>query len=388
MTQTFKSNQATQAIHVGSDPEPITGAVIPPLYLTSTYRQTSPGEHTGFEYSRTQNPSRFALEAVIAALEGGKKGFAFASGMAATATVLELLDSGEHVIAMDDLYGGTARLFEKVRRRSANLNFSFVDCSSTDNIEKAIQPNTRMIWLESPSNPLLKIVDIVKIAEIAKQNHALLVVDNTFATPCLQQPLALGADLVVHSATKYLNGHSDAICGLVVCGDNSDLIEQMGFLQNSAGAVIGPFDSYLVQRGIKTLPLRIEKHCDNAEQLVSWLEEHPKVSKVIYPGSSQHPHHELAKRQMRRFGGMISVELDTDLAGTFRFLEKTKLFTLAESLGGVESLIEHPAIMTHASVPAERRAQIGISDTLVRLSVGIESIEDLQMDLECAFKDL
>jgi len=375
----------TLAIHGGQAPDPATGAVMPPIYATSTYAQSSPGEHQGFEYSRTQNPTRFAYERCVAALEGGVRGFAFASGMAATSTVLELLDSGDHVVAMDDLYGGSYRLFERVRRRSAGLDFSFVDLTDLAAFAAAITPRTRMVWIETPTNPMLKVVDIAAVAGVARRHGLLVVVDNTFASPMLQRPLELGAHLVVHSATKYLNGHSDMVGGVVVAGDD-ELAERMAFLQNSVGAVQGPFDSFLALRGLKTLPLRMRAHCANAHALAQWLQSHPAVEKVIYPGLSSHPQHELAARQMQGFGGIVSVVLRGGYGAARRFCERTRLFTLAESLGGVESLVNHPAVMTHASVPPERRARLGISDALVRLSVGVEALEDLRDDLEDALR--
>ena len=375
---------ATLAIHGGQSPDPSTGAVMPPIYATSTYAQSSPGVHQGFEYSRTHNPTRFAYERCVAALEGGSRGFAFASGMAASSTVIELLDAGSHVVAMDDIYGGSFRLFERVRRRSAGLDFSFVDLTDLAAFEAAITPKTKMVWIETPTNPMLKIVDIAAVAAMAKQHGLIVVVDNTFASPMLQRPLALGADLVLHSATKYLNGHSDMVGGMVVVGDNAELAEQMAFLQNSVGGVQGPFDSFLALRGLKTLPLRMQAHCANALQLAQWLETHPAVERVIYPGLPSHPQHELAGKQMAGYGGIVSVVLKGGFEAAKRFCEKTELFTLAESLGGVESLLNHPAVMTHASIPAERRAQLGISDALVRLSVGVEALADLQADLERA----
>ena len=374
----------TLAIHGGQSPDPTTGAVMPPIYATSTYAQSSPGVHQGFEYSRTHNPTRFAYERCVAALEGGSRGFAFASGMAATSTVLELLDSGDHVIATDDLYGGSYRLFERVRRRSARLDFSFVDLSDPQAFADAIRTGTRMVWIETPTNPLLKLVDIAAIAAIARQRGILVVVDNTFASPILQRPLLLGADIVMHSATKYLNGHSDMVGGMLVVGDNPDLAEQLAFLQNSIGGVQGPFDSFLALRGLKTLPLRMKAHCANALALAQWLETHPAVEKVIYPGLASHPQHELAKRQMAGFGGIVSIVVKGGFGGAKAFCEKTRLFTLAESLGGVESLVNHPAVMTHASIPVQRREQLGITDGLVRLSVGVEDVEDLKVDLERA----
>lgn len=379
---------ATLAIHGGQHPDPSTGAVMPPIYATSTYAQSSPGEHQGFEYSRTHNPTRFAYERCVAALEGGSRGFAFASGMAATSTVMELLDSGDHVVAMDDLYGGSYRLFERVRKRSAALEFSFVDLTDPAAFEAAIGPKTKMVWIETPTNPMLKIVDIAAIAAIARSRGLRVVVDNTFASPMLQRPLQLGADIVVHSATKYLNGHSDMVGGIAVVGDNAELAEQLAFLQNSVGGVQGPFDSFLALRGLKTLPLRMRAHCDNALALAQWLQTHPAVEKVIYPGLASHPQHVLAQRQMSGFGGIVSIVLKGGFEAAKRFCERTELFTLAESLGGVESLVNHPAVMTHASVPVERRAQLGISDALVRLSVGVEEVGDLRVDLEKALRSL
>ncbi|HBK44990.1 MAG TPA: cystathionine gamma-synthase [Xanthomonadaceae bacterium] len=375
---------ATLAIHGGQSPDPSTGAVMPPIYATSTYAQSSPGEHQGFEYSRTHNPTRFAYERCVAALEGGSRGFAFASGMAATSTVIELLDSGDHVVAMDDLYGGSYRLFERVRRRSAALDFSFVDLTDLAAFEAAITPATRMVWIETPTNPMLKIVDIAAVAAVARRHGLIVVVDNTFASPMLQRPLQLGADIVVHSATKYLNGHSDMVGGIAVVGGDADLAERMAFLQNSVGGVQGPFDSFLALRGLKTLPLRMRAHCDNALALAQWLQSHPAVEKVIYPGLASHPQHALAGRQMSGYGGIVSIVLKGGFEAAKRFCERTELFTLAESLGGVESLVNHPAVMTHASIPAERRAQLGISDALVRLSVGVEAVEDLRIDLTVA----
>jgi cystathionine gamma-lyase len=377
---------ATLAIHGGQAPDPSTGAVMPPIYATSTYAQSSPGVHQGFEYSRTHNPTRFAYERCVAALEGGSRGFAFASGMAATSTVLELLDSGSHVVAMDDLYGGSFRLFERVRRRSAGLDFSFADLTDPAAFEAAITPRTKLVWIETPTNPLLKIVDIAAIAAIARRRGLRVVVDNTFASPMLQRPLALGADIVVHSATKYLNGHSDMVGGMVVVGDDAELAGQMAFLQNSIGGVQGPFDSFLALRGLKTLPLRMQAHCANALELAQWLDTHPAVERVIYPGLASHPQHALAARQMHGFGGIVSIVLKGGFEAARRFCERTRLFTLAESLGGVESLVNHPAVMTHASIPPERRAQLGISDALVRLSVGVEAVEDLRRDLDQALR--
>lgn len=377
----------TKAIHAGQSPDPGTGAVMPPIYATSTYAQSSPGVHQGFEYSRTHNPTRFAWERGVAGLEGGSRGFAFASGMAATATLLELLDSGDHVIAMDDLYGGSFRLFERVRRRSAGLDFSFVDLTDPAAFEAAITPKTRLVWIETPTNPMLKIVDIRAITEIAHGHGLLVAVDNTFASPILQRPLELGADIVVHSATKYLNGHSDMVGGMVVVGDNAELAERIAFLQNSCGAVQGPFDSFLGLRGLKTLHLRMRAHCENAQALAEFLEGHPAVEQVIYPGLPSHPQHELARSQMSGFGGIISFTLRGGPEAAKRFCERTRIFTLAESLGGVESLVNHPAIMTHASVPPEKRQRLGITDSLVRLSVGVEDVDDLRADLDGALRE-
>jgi cystathionine gamma-lyase len=382
---------ATRAIHAGQPPDPTTGAIMTPIYQTSTYVQQSPGVHKGFDYARSINPTRLAYERCVADLENGARGFAFASGLAAMATTLELLDSGAHVIASDDLYGGTFRLFERVRRRSANLDFTFVDFTDLSRLKQAAKEQTRMIWVETPSNPLLKLIDLNGVARFAAENQLLSVCDNTFASPWIQRPLELGFDIVIHSATKYLNGHSDIVGGVAVVGNRPDLapvIDRLAFLQNAIGAVAGPFDSFLAMRGLKTLALRMERHCQNALSLASWLEQHPKVWLVRYPGLPSHPQHELARRQMNGFGGMITIHLDSDLAGTRRFLESTKLFSLAESLGGVESLIEHPALMTHGSMPAEQRIALGIDDTLVRLSVGVEDVEDLREDLAMALGEV
>ena len=382
----MKHRIGTRAIHAGQSPDPSTGAIMTPIYATSTYVQESPGVHKGFEYSRSQNPTRFAYERCVADLEGGVRGFAFASGLAAMSTILDLLDSGDHVLASDDLYGGTFRLFERVRRRSAGLNFTFIDMSSPEDIRKAIQPKTKMLWVETPSNPLLKIIDLAAVAEVAKQHGLLAVADNTFATPCLQRPLELGFDIVVHSATKYIGGHSDLVGGMAVVAD-PQVGERLGFLQNAVGAIAGPFDSFLVLRGLKTLHLRMERHCSNAQRLAEWLSSHPSVERVLYPGLTTHPDHSTAVRQMSAFGGMLSVILKGDIEYARRVLERCQVFALAESLGGVESLIEHPAIMTHASIPAETRRALGISDTLIRISVGVEDFEDLKQDLETALLD-
>ncbi len=384
MTDTKPLGLGTRAIHAGQSPDPSTGAVMTPIYATSTYAQASPGVHKGFEYSRSHNPTRFAYERCVAALEGGARGYAFASGLAASATVLDLLDSGSHVIAMDDVYGGTYRLFERVRRRSAGLDFSWVDLNDYAGFEAAIRPETRMVWIETPTNPMLKLVDIARVAEIARRHGLIVVVDNTFATPVLQRPLELGAHLVVHSATKYLNGHSDIVGGMVVVGDDAELAERMAFLQNAVGGVQGPFDSFLALRGLKTLHLRMKAHCENALELAQWLQTHPAIDKVIYPGLASHPQHALAQRQMAGGGGIISVYVKGGFEAAKRMLERCELFALAESLGGVESLVNHPAIMTHASVPPERRAALGIADNLVRLSVGVEDVADLRAELDRA----
>lgn len=382
-----KSNQlafATRCIHAGQSPDPTTGAVMMPIYTTSTYVQISPGVNKGYDYARSQNPTRFAYERCIADLEGGVRACAFASGLAAISTVLECLDAGSHVVACDDIYGGTRRLFERVRRRSMNLDISYVDLTNPANFEKAIKPNTKMVWVETPTNPSLKLADLEQIATIAKKRGIWAVADNTFASPYIQRPLEHGFDAVVHSTTKYLNGHSDMIGGTAVVGENKELAERVGFLQNAVGGIQGPFDSFLALRGLKTLALRMERHSASALKIAERLSAHPKVKRVIYPGLASHPHHALAKKQMRAFGGMISVDLKTDLAGAKTFLERTQLFSLAESLGGVESLIEHPLLMTHASVPPEVREELGIGEGLVRLSVGIEDADDLIADLEQA----
>ncbi len=375
---------ATRAIHAGQSPDPATGAVMPPIYAVSTYAQESPGVHKGYEYSRSHNPTRAAWERCIADLEGGTQGFAFASGMATTATLLELLDSGDHVLAMDDLYGGTFRLFERVRKRSAAIDFSFADLSDPAAAKDALRPKTRMIWIETPTNPLLRLADIAAIAELARAGGILLVVDNTFATPWIQRPLELGADIVMHSATKFLNGHSDIVGGVAVVRDPA-LGERIAYLQNAIGAIAGPFDSFLALRGLKTLPLRMRRSSDSALAIARHLERHPRVERVLYPHLPSHPQHALAQRQMPDGGsGIVTFFLKGALPEARRFLERLEVFTLAESLGGVESLVDHPAIMTHASVPPEARAKLGISDSLVRLSVGIEDVADLVEDLDAA----
>ena len=374
---------ATRAIHAGQQPDPSTGAIMPPIYATSTYVQESPGVHRGYEYSRTQNPTRMAYERCVADLESGTHGFAFASGMAAIGTVLELIDSGSHVIAMDDLYGGTRRLFSGVRERSAGLEFTYVDMSDASRVSEALRENTRLIWIETPSNPLLKLVDLKAVTGIAGTREILVACDNTFATPYLQRPLDMCCDIVMHSATKFLNGHSDMVGGILATAD-AGLAERLAYLQNSIGAVAGPFDSFLALRGLKTLDVRMERHCRNALAIAEWLEQHPRVERVLYPGLPSHPQHELARKQMPGFGGIVTFFINGDLADARRFLERCEVFSLAESLGGVESLVDHPAIMTHASVPEEERDKLGISDQLIRLSVGIEALDDLIADLEQA----
>lgn len=374
---------ATRAIHAGQEPDPHTGAIMQPIYATSTYVQESPGVHRGYEYSRTQNPTRQALERCLADLESGRFGFAFSSGMAATATILELLDSGDHVVAMDDIYGGTTRLFESVRRRSAGLDFIFADLSELANLENALRDDTRMIWIESPSNPLLKLVDFEAVTAIARDRGILVVADNTFATPYLQRPLESGCDIVMHSVTKFLNGHSDMVGGVAVTRDEG-LSEKLAFLQNSVGSVPGPFDCFLALRGVKTLDVRMERHCRNAQVIAEWLEKDSRVESVVYPGLPSHPQHALARSQMSGFGGIVTFFIAGGLAEARRFLERCKVFALAESLGGVESLVDHPAIMTHASVPPGKRKALGISDQLVRLSVGLEDAADLIADLDQA----
>jgi cystathionine gamma-lyase len=384
-----RSNQLafdTRCIHAGQAPDPTTGAVMTPIYATSTYAQTSPGVHKGYEYARTHNPTRMAFERCIADLESGSAGFAFASGLAATATTLDLLDHGAHIVASDDLYGGTRRLFERVRRRSAGLDITYVDLTRPSELESALRPNTRLLWVETPTNPLLKLVDLEAVAAIARRRGIWLAADNTFASPYVQRPLEFGFDLVVHSATKYLNGHSDMVGGVVVVGHNDELRDRLTFLQNAVGAISGPFDSFLANRGLKTLALRMERHCSSALRIAEFLSGHPRVAGVIYPGLEAHPQHALGRRQMHGFGGIVTARIDGGLDASRRFLERCRLFTLAESLGGVESLIEHPAIMTHASVPPEVRASLGIDDGLVRLSVGIEDADDLIADLRSALE--
>jgi cystathionine gamma-lyase len=369
---------ATRVIHGGQRPDPLTGAVMPPIYATSTYVQASPGVHKGYEYSRTANPTRDALQAAVANLEAGHAGFAFASGMAAIATILELLDAGSHIIAMHDLYGGSYRILENVRKRSAGHDITFADLTDPGALEKAIRPSTRLVWVETPTNPLLKIVDLGAVAQLARRHRLLSVCDNTFATPFIQRPLEHGFDIVVHSTTKYLNGHSDAVGGAAVVRADEELKERLAYLQNALGAVSSPFDSFLTLRGIKTLELRMQRHCASGLRVAQFLEGHAKVERVYYPGLASHAQHQLAKEQMQgRYGGIVTAVLRGDIEYTRNVLERCRLFALAESLGGVESLIEQPALMTHASLPAAMRASLGISDSLVRLSVGIEDPDDL-----------
>lgn len=382
---------ATRVIHAGQSPDPSTGAVATPIYANSTYVHSSPGVHKGLDYGRSHNPTRWALERCVADLESGSQGFAFASGMAAIACVFELLDSGSHVLAGDDLYGGTFRLLDKVRKQSAAIAFDCVDLGNLERVAAAIRPETRMLFVETPSNPLLKLADLEALAALCRERGILSVADNTFATPWAQRPIELGFDIVLHSTTKYLNGHSDLIGGVAVVGGDARLsatAERLAFLHNAIGSIAGPFDSYLALRGIKTLDVRMQRHCENALAIAGWLERHPKIGRVLYPGLASHPQYELACRQMTGFGGMIAFELASDLAGTVRFLEGCELITLAESLGGVESLIEHPAIMTHASMPPEVRRSFGIGDSLVRLSVGLEQADDLIADLARALESV
>jgi cystathionine gamma-lyase len=381
MSKSNRDQFATRAIHAGQSPDPTTGAIMTPIYATSTFVQSSPGVHKGWDYARSGNPTRQAYERCIADLESGAHGYAFASGLACAATILDMLDAGSHVVASDDLYGGSYRLFERVRKRSSGLQVTFVDMSDAANVERAMRPDTKMIWVETPTNPLLKLADLDAIAKIARKFGALAVADNTFASPWIQRPLEHGFNIVWHSATKYLNGHSDMVGGVAVVGDDDELHERLGFLQNAVGGIQGPFDSFLALRGLKTLALRMERHASNGLELARWLEAHPKVANVRYPGLASHPQHALAKRQMHGFGGMVTLVLKGGLGAAKTTLERTRLFALAESLGGVESLIEHPALMTHASIPAEQRKALGIDDGLIRLSVGVEDVEDLRADL-------
>ena len=382
-----KQHIATRVIHGGQSPEPGTGAVMPPIFATSTFAQESPGVHKGLDYGRSHNPTRWALERCVADIESGSAAFAFASGLAAISAVLELLPAGSHIVAGDDMYGGTYRLFERVRRKSAGHDFSYVNLADPGALAAALRPGTRLVWVETPTNPMLKLADLAQIARLCRERGIITVCDNTFASPINQRPLELGIDIVVHSTTKYMNGHSDVIGGVAVVGNaghHAGLAEGLGFIQNAVGAIQGPFDSFLVLRGIKTLALRVERSNGNALALAEWIEREPKVRKVFYPGLESHPQHALARRQMSGFGGIISIELESDLDGARRFLEACKVFTLAESLGGVESLIEHPALMTHATIPPAQRAELGISDTLIRLSVGIEHLDDQRADLQRA----
>jgi cystathionine gamma-lyase len=384
---TTKLHLATRVIHGGQSPEPATGAVMPPVFLTSTFAQQSPGVHKGLDYGRSHNPTRWALERCVADIESGSAAFAFASGLAAISAVLELLPAGSHIVAGDDMYGGTYRLFERVRRNSAGHTFTYVNLADPEALAAALTLDTRLVWVETPTNPMLKLADLAAIAQLCRARGIVTVCDNTFASPINQRPLELGIDIVVHSTTKYMNGHSDVIGGVAVVGNaphHAELAERLGFIQNAVGAIQGPFDSFLVLRGIKTLALRVERSNANALALAQWLEREPRVAKVFYPGLETHPQHALARRQMSGFGGIVSIELASDLAGARRFLEACRVFTLAESLGGVESLIEHPALMTHATIPAAQRAELGISDTLIRLSVGIEHVEDQRADLQRA----
>ncbi len=381
-----KYKLSTRAIHAGQEPDEATGAIMTPIYASSTFVQQSPGVHKGYDYSRSGNPTRTALENCMASLEDGQWGFAFASGLAAENAVLDTLEAGSHIIAMEDMYGGTFRLFDKVKKISAALEVTYLDLNNEQELENSIKGNTRLIWVETPTNPMLTIVDLQKVAALAKKHGILTVCDNTFASPVLQKPFDFGIDVVVHSATKYLNGHSDVIAGIVVVKDDRELAEKIKFIQKATGGILSPFDSFLVLRGLKTLPLRMKAHCSNAKKIAAFLENHPKVEKVIYPGLESFPQHELAKKQMKDFGGMITFLLKGGIEESRRFLEKTKLFALAESLGGIESLIEHPAIMTHASIPKEMREKLGVADNLVRVSVGLEDIEDLLEELEEALR--
>lgn len=377
---------STRAIHAGQKPDPTTGAVMTPIFATSTYKQSSPGVHTGYEYSRTQNPTRHAFERCIADLESGTRAYAFASGLAASGTVLELLEAGSHIVAVDDMYGGSWRLFERVRKSSMGLRVSYADPNVAGSIEAAMQKDTRMIWVETPSNPLLKVTDLAEVAKLGKARGVITVVDNTFASPWLQRPLELGIDLVVHSVTKYISGHSDMVGGIVVTRDRDDLAERLEFMQNAIGSILDPFSCFLALRGVKTLPLRMQQHCENAMEVAQWLQQHPKVERTVFPGLPEHPQYLLARNQMKRFGAMISVYLQTDMDGVRRALEACELFALAESLGGVESLVGHPVTMSHGTLPVELRQKLGITENLVRLSIGIENVQDLIADLEQALE--
>ncbi len=387
MTKDTKKAFDTRAIHSGQKSDPTTGAIMTPIYASSTFAQEAPGEHKGYEYSRSSNPTRKALEECISDLENGGSGHAFSSGMAATTVIMELLDSGDHMIACDDLYGGTYRLIEDVKKRSSNIECDFIDFSKIENIEKSITKKTKMIWIESPTNPLLKIFDLKAIVNLAKSNDIILVCDNTFCSPWVQKPLDFGFDIVMHSATKYIGGHSDVIAGIAVVSENRpDITEKLSYLLNASGGILGPFDSFLLLRSLKTLSVRMERHCSNAQNVAEFLENNSSVKRVIYPGLISHPNHKLAKRQMNMFGGMVSVILEGDINHIKAVLKKFTIFTLAESLGGVESLVNHPAIMTHASVPKDIREGLGIVDNLLRFSVGIEDISDIKADLDNALK--
>ncbi|MED5437088.1 MAG: PLP-dependent aspartate aminotransferase family protein [Pseudomonadota bacterium] len=387
MTKDTKKAFDTRAIHSGQKSDPTTGAIMTPIYASSTFAQEAPGEHKGYEYSRSSNPTRKALEDCISDLENGGSGHAFSSGMAATTVIMELLDAGDHIIACDDLYGGTYRLIEDVKKRSSNIKCDFIDFSKIENIEKSITKKTKMIWIESPTNPMLKIFDLKAIVNLAKSNDIILVCDNTFCSPWVQKPLDFGFDIVMHSATKYIGGHSDVIAGIAVVSENRpDITEKLSYLLNASGGILGPFESFLLLRSLKTLSVRMERHCSNAQNVAEFLENNTSVKRVIYPGLISHPDHKLAKRQMNMFGGMVSVILEGDINHIREVLKKFTIFTLAESLGGVESLVNHPAIMTHASVPKDIRERLGIVDGLLRLSVGIEDISDIKADLDNALK--
>jgi cystathionine gamma-lyase len=379
---------STRCIHTGQEPDPATGAIMTPIYASSTFVQESPGVHKGYEYSRSANPTRTALEQCVASLEEGKWGYAFASGLAAENAIVEMLEAGSHIIAMEDMYGGTFRLFDKVKNISAKLEVSYIDLNEETSLKSSLRENTRLIWIETPTNPMLTLVDLAKVAAFAKKHNLITVCDNTFASPYLQNPFHFGIDIVVHSATKYLNGHSDIIAGIIVVKEDQKLAERIRFIQNATGAILSPFDSFLLLRGLKTLSLRMKMHCENAGKIARFLENHPNVEKVIYPGLESFPQHELAKKQMRGFGGMITFLLKGGIDESRKFLEKTTLFALAESLGGVESLIEHPAIMTHASIPKESREKLGVADNLIRISVGLEDIEDLIAELKDALAEI
>lgn len=381
-----KTHFDTLAVHAGFESEKTTGALMPPIFMTSTYLQSAPGEHKGFDYGRSHNQTRYILEDAITVLEEGAKGFAFASGLAAISSILELLPVNSHIICIDDLYGGSYRLFERVKKTSSGLDVSYSSMASSADLDKLIRPNTKMIWVETPTNPLLKVVDLDMVATFAKKHSLISVTDNTFASPYLQKPLNHGFDFVMHSSTKYLNGHSDVIGGLVVAREKGDLADRLGFVQNAAGAIPSPFDCYLVFRGMKTLAIRLQRQCENAEKIVEFLTSQEKISKIYYPGLESHPDHRIAKKQMSRFGGMISFEIKAGLSEACSFLKKLKIAKLAESLGGIKTLIEHPALMTHATIPLEQRELLGISDGLIRLSVGIEDVGDLIAEMKEALE--